>query len=66
MAWPAMQLDLIPMDFFLWGHTKAPISVSPVYSEQDLNACIVEAAATRLRCFRLCVNVSGRLFEHLL
>jgi hypothetical protein len=34
------------MDFFLWGHIKGMIYMSPVDSEEDLIACIVEAAAT--------------------
>jgi len=33
MAWPPRSPDLIPMDVFLWGHTKALISISPVDSE---------------------------------
>jgi len=33
------------MDFFLWGHTKAPIYMLPVDSEEDLIAHIVEATA---------------------
>jgi hypothetical protein len=33
------------MDLFLWGHIKALIYTSPVDSEEDLIACIGEAAA---------------------
>jgi len=36
MAWPPRSPDLIPMDFFLWGHTRALISTSPVDSEAIL------------------------------
>jgi len=36
MAWPPRSPDLIPMDFFVWGHTKALISTSPVDSEAFL------------------------------
>ena len=46
MACPPRLPDLIPVDLFVWGHTKALISMSPVDSE-DLLAHIVEAAATR-------------------
>jgi len=68
------------MYFFLWGHIKALIYMSPVGSEEDLIARIVEAAAsirqqasifecTRQsllhRC-RLCIEVGGRTFEQLL
>jgi len=45
MAWPPRSLDLTPMDFFLWGDTKALIYMLPVDSEEDLIAYIVEAAA---------------------
>jgi hypothetical protein len=34
------------MDFFLWGHIKALIPVSPVGSEEDFIACTVKAAAS--------------------
>jgi hypothetical protein len=37
--------DITPMDFVLWGHIKAPIYTSPLDSEGDLIARIVEAAA---------------------
>ena len=68
------------MDFFLWGHIKALIYTSPVDSEEDLIACIVEVAATirqqpgtfghlRLsvprRCW-LCIEVVDHMLEHLL
>jgi len=36
MAWPPRSPDLIPMDFFLWGHSTALISTSPVDSEATL------------------------------
>jgi len=45
MAWPPRSLDLTPMDFFLWGHTKALIYTLQVDSEEVLIAHIVEAAA---------------------
>jgi len=45
MAWPPRSLVLTPMDFFLWGHTKALIYMLPVDSEEDLIFHIVEAAA---------------------
>jgi len=46
IAWPARSPDLTPMDFFLWGHIKALIYTLPVDSEEELIACIVDAAAT--------------------
>jgi len=39
-------MDLTPMDFFLQGHIKALIYTSPVDTEEDLIARIVDAAAT--------------------
>jgi len=45
-AWPPRWPDLKPMDFFLWGRNKALIYTSPVDSEEDIIARIVEIAAT--------------------
>jgi hypothetical protein len=63
------------MDFFLWGHIKALIYMSPVDSEEDLIARMAEEAASirqqpsvfepksqsLLRRCRLCVEVAVRL-----
>jgi len=46
MTWPPLSADLTPMDFFPWGHIKALIYKSPVDSEEEFTARIVEAAAT--------------------
>jgi hypothetical protein len=67
------------MDFFLWGHIKALIYISPVDSEDNLFACVVKVAATfrqkpgifepihqSLLCYQLCIEVGGHTFEHLL
>jgi len=68
------------MDLFLWGHIKTLIYTSPVDSEEDLIARIVELAATirqhpgifedirqiLLRRCRLCIEIGGRKFERLL
>ena len=45
MSWPPRSPDLTPMGF-LWNHIKALIYTSPVDSEEDRIACIVEGAAT--------------------
>ena len=80
MAWPPRSPDLIPMDFFLWGHIKASIYTLPVDSNGDLTAHIVQPAVnTRqqpdnfqyscqslMRRHWLCIEVSGHIFEHLL
>lgn len=42
-SWPPRSPDLTPMDF-LWNHTETLIYASPVDSEEDHIACIVEAA----------------------
>ena len=46
VVWPLRSQDLTPVDFFLWGHTKALICMLPIHSEEDLIAHIVEGAAT--------------------
>jgi hypothetical protein len=72
-------VDITPMEFFLWAHIKALMYTLLDDSEEDLTACIVEAAATitqkpgifecscqslLCRC-QLCIEVSGHMFEHL-
>ena len=79
MAWPPKSADLIPIHFFLCDHIKALIIMSPVDSKEDFIARIVKAAATirkkpgifeshqSLQCRRqLCIEIGGRMFEHLL
>ena len=77
-AWPPWSPDLTPMNYFVWGHIKPLIYTSPVDSEANLIARIVEAAATIrqqtgilectrqsvLRRCRLCIEVGVRTFEH--
>jgi hypothetical protein len=61
------------MDFFLWGHIKAMIYISPADFEEDLIARIVKAAATRHFLSHMSVSaawsavypVCGQKFEHL-
>jgi hypothetical protein len=80
MAWPPKSPDLTLLVFFLWGHITTPIGTSPVDSEEDLIARIVETAATirqqpdifertRQSVLRRCwlfIEVGGRRFDHLL
>ena len=59
MAWPPRSPDVTPMNFFLWDHIKALIYTSPVDSEEDFIARIVEAATyiferTRQSLLRRC------------
>ena len=77
MVQPPGSPDLTPMDFFLWGHIKALIYISTVDSEEDLIACIIEAAVTirpqpcnfehtrqsLLRHCWLCIKVSGQMLN---
>jgi hypothetical protein len=46
MAWLPRSPDVTAKHFFLWGHIKALMYASSVDSEEDLIACIAEAAAT--------------------
>lgn len=78
--WPARSPDVTPLDFFLWGTMKQLVYSSPVESEMDLVARVVEAAAiikgddqvfrrvqrSMIDRFRLCNRVDGRHFEQLL
>jgi len=80
MTWPLRSPDFTPMNLFLWGHIKALNYTSAVNSVKDLLARIVELSATirqqpgisertrhsMLLRRRLCVEVGGRTFEHLL
>jgi hypothetical protein len=46
VAWPPRLPDLTSFEFFLWGCMKNFIYSSPVESEENLVARIVEVAAT--------------------
>lgn len=79
-AWPPRSPDLSSLDFFLWGHTKTLIYEIPIDTEEDLVARIIAAAnhiqnipevfervrQSMFRRCRLCVEVNGGRFEHLL
>jgi hypothetical protein len=68
------------MDFFLWGYMTALIDMLPVHSEEYLIVHIIEAVTTirqqpgifectrqsLLHCCRLCIEVDGHTFEHVL
>jgi hypothetical protein len=55
MFWPPRSPDLTSIDF-IWNHIKALIYTSPVDSEEDRIACIVEGAAT--------ISQQPGIFEH--
>lgn len=80
VPWPPRSPDLTPLDFYLWGHLKCMVYETPVPSDMDLMARIVEAAARvrettgqiervrdsmRRRC-EACIAANGANFEHLL
>lgn len=78
--WPPRSPDLNPIDFFVWGFMKSLVYETIVETEEDLIARIQAAAvhmqsnpelfsktrfAMRKRC-RMCMEVNGQNFEHLL
>jgi hypothetical protein len=77
--WPARSLDLTPMDFFFWGHLKQYVyQAEEIQNEEELHNRIVEELATfteqmirqsgrnLLKRARLCIEMEGGHFEHLL
>lgn len=76
--WPARSPDLNPLDFFLWGHLKNFIYSVPIETEDQLRNRIQDAFATvtpemvmeskssLLRRARICLQMNGAHFEHLL
>jgi hypothetical protein len=76
--WPARSPDLTPLDYFLWGHLKNYIYREPVNNLEELNDRIHEALAAvtpnmirlarenLIKRARLCLDMEGGHFEHLL
>ena len=46
VPWPARSPDLNPVDFFLWGHLKTLVYVTPVDHVDDLLPRIVDGCNT--------------------
>ena len=79
-AWPARSPDLTCLDFFLQGFMKSIVYETGIDSEEDFVARIVNAAAqiretpgifgrvrqSMARRCTVCLDVNGRLFQHLL
>lgn len=80
VPWPARSPDKTPCDFFLWGFFKDVVYATPVETREDLLERIHNAARqlrerpeifrrvreSLVRRSRLCLEVQGRHFEHLL
>lgn len=78
MNWPARSPDLNPMDFFVWGHMKEFIYRESIDSDIELLAKLTEsleiitpqmiqrAYQNLIKRARLCIEVQGGHFEHLL
>ena len=80
VPWPPRSPDLTPLDFFLWGAMKELVYETPVDSEEDLVARIVDAAAQIAEKpnvfasvresvhgrYEKCIEVHGGHFEQLL
>lgn len=78
IQWPARSPDLTPLDFFLWGHLKDLVFVTPPENIDDLrvrirNACqsipqdmLINAARSVNRRCQICIANNGLHIEHLL
>ena len=77
---PGRLAHLTCLDFFLWGYMKSVVYETDTDSEEDLAARIVSAAAevretpgifgrvrqSMARRCTVCLDVNGRVFQHLL
>jgi hypothetical protein len=74
ILWPPRSPDLNPCDFFVWGHMKQLVYVTPVNSIEELQLRVQNAAQEILDLVRLswvrraeaCIANGGRHFEQLL
>lgn len=78
--WPARSPDLNPLDFYLWGHSKALVYSSPIENIEVLRQRIRGAfqqiretpdifervRGSMIRRLQACVDSHGAHFEHLL
>lgn len=78
VEWPARSPDLTPLDFFLWGHLKSKVYVTPPRDLDDLEAriraemdvlrqdpeMIRRAVFDMLRRARVCIERDGGYVEH--
>jgi hypothetical protein len=81
VQWPPRSPDFTPLDFCLWGWMKSKVYKENVNTRDEFVACIMNSAAlirqerqddprrvTRTITKRVekCIEVDGRIFEHLL
>ncbi|XP_066600142.1 uncharacterized protein [Prorops nasuta] len=80
VQWPPRSPDLTPLDFFLWGHVKSLVYVTPVETENQLIERIVTSfdevmntpgifdrvRTSMLRRCEACIRVRGNHFEQLI
>jgi hypothetical protein len=73
-------MDLTPLDFYFWGHVKSIVYATDVPDVNELRNLILLASdqirnnvdvfenlrTGLLRRARLCIQLDGRRFEHLL
>lgn len=76
--WPARSPDMIPLDFFLWGHVKSSVYRTPVENEdvlrgrirqafRDVTPLILENVHNNIRRrAQACLDAQGRNFEQFL
>lgn len=78
VAWPARSPDLTPLDFFLWGHVKSVVYITPVNTRDELIERIFSAfdeikhrpdtfarvRQSMVRRCQECNEVQGTHFEH--
>lgn len=79
-SWPLRSTDLTPLDYFLWGHSKAIVYQVPIVSREQLIARINmaceqirnDAEVVKHSVMHLskradkCIDVGGRQFEQLI
>lgn len=76
-VWPPRSPDLTPLDFFLWGHVKEKVYATEPTTPQDMKMRIRQACreitptvlqrvrASFINRINKCIEVNGRVFEHL-
>lgn len=76
IPWPARSPDITPLDFYVWGHMKELVYVTPINSVEELRQRIINAAQQMRTTFtsrvtktevrkriRTCIRNRGAHFE---